>query len=107
MLHEYGLLNRTEGVSVEERDRAIAECASKRPRAGVPNLLIAGLWEDDSFYAKVIEDRQSTLSRDQVRRIRKLSALGWTEKEIAETVQARNVIQVRRVLAGRTYARML
>jgi hypothetical protein len=106
VLYKFGLLDRTDNVSIEERDRAAAEYVRKHPRAGTPNLLIAGLWEDDSYYSKVIEGRSNTLSRQQVQRIRELAALGWTEAKIAEDVKARNVAQVRGVLIGRTYSRM-
>ncbi len=105
-LHKFGLLDRVTNVSLEERERAVDEYAKRHPRAGVPNLLIAGLWEDDDFYSKVIEGRSNTLTRAQVQRIRELAALGWSVEHIAEDVNARNAEQVRRVLIGQTYSRM-
>jgi hypothetical protein len=106
LLHTLGHLNRTTQVTLEERERAIAEFAKRHPRSGVPNLLIAGLWEDDAYYAKVITGRSNALSLEQVRRIRMLGLQGATPEAIASEVGARSVEQVSRVLSGRTYGRL-
>lgn len=75
-------------------------------RAGIPNLLIAGLWEDDAFYERIMDAREDTLSKEQVRRIRYLASLGWNADKICAEIGARNIDQVRRVLANKTYTRM-
>jgi hypothetical protein len=106
LLHTLGHLNRTSQITLEERERAIAEFAKRHPRAKVPNLLIAGLWADDAYYAKVITGRSNTLSLEQVRRIRILKLQGATGEAIAANVGARSVEQVNRVLSGRTYRRL-
>ena len=108
-LHEHRLTDRVE-ITLEERDRAIAEFVRRGGdvggRAGVPNLLLAELWRDDDFYLKVLGGRSDVLSPSQVLTIRALSAKGRTAQQIFEVVGARNVEQVRRVLDGTTYRRV-
>ncbi|MGJ7542561.1 hypothetical protein [Variovorax sp. LT1R16] len=106
LLHEHRLTSQVE-VSLEERDRAIAEFARRvGVRAGVPNLFLAELWRDDDFYLKVLRGRSDVLSPGQVLAIRDLAAKGQTAQQISEVVGARNVEQVQRVLAGKTYSRI-
>lgn len=105
-LHEHRLTDQVQ-VSLEERDRAIAEYARRMGvRAGVPNLFLAELWRDDDFYLKVLGGRSDVLSPGQVLTIRDLAAKGLTPQQIFEVVGARNVEQVQRVLAGKTYTRI-
>jgi hypothetical protein len=108
-LHEHRLTDRVE-ITLEERDRAIAEFVRRGGdgggRAGVPNLLLAELWRDEDFYLKVLGGRSDVLSPAQVLTIRDLSAKGRTAQQIFEVVGARNVEQVRRVLDGKTYRRV-
>lgn len=73
--HKFGLLR--EGATLRERDEALLEYAPQHPRARTSNLLIAGLWEDDAYYERVIQGRSNTLTKDQVRRIRYLASLRW------------------------------
>lgn len=106
LLHKHRLTDRVE-VSLEERDRAIEEYARRvGVRAGVPNLFLAGLWRDDEFYLKVLAGRSDVLTPGQVLAIRDLAAKARTAQQIFETVGARNVEQVQRVLAGKTYTRI-
>jgi hypothetical protein len=105
-LHKLGYLNHDRGVSVMDRDKALFDYAKEHPRIGVPNLLIAGLWEDDEYYARVIQSRDNTLSKVQILQIRELYNQGFHAKEITEKVGARNIGQVRRVIAGKSYIRM-
>jgi hypothetical protein len=110
-LHEHHLTPRVD-ITLEERDAAIAAfeegeyARGKSIRAGVPNLLLSKLWLNDDFYLKVLAGRIDVLSPGQVVAIRKLAAEGKSEVQIAEIVEARNVDQVRRVLAGKTYKRI-
>ncbi len=110
-LHEHRLTSRVE-ITLEERDAAIAEYAKSKYRAsggrvaGVPNLLLSKLWLDDDFYLKVLAGRSDVLTPAQVVCIRQLAAEGKAVSQIASIVQARNVEQVKRVLAGKTYKRI-
>jgi hypothetical protein len=105
-LHEHRL---TTGIhiSLDEREEAIAAFARRNgPRVGVPNLLLAKLWQDDEFYLKVLAGRDSVLTPAQVMEIRRLAVEGKDEGSILEMVGARNVEQIRRVIAGKTYRRI-
>jgi hypothetical protein len=110
-LHEHRLTSRVD-ITLEEREAAITEYAKReyarqesgRPR--VPNLLLSKLWLDDDFYLKVLAGRSDVLNPSQVVAIRQLAANGNDESQIAVMVEARNVEQVRRVLAGKTYRRI-
>lgn len=105
-LHEHRLIDKLK-VSLEERDKAIAEYVRRvGVRAGVPNLFLAQLWRDDDFYMKVLAGRSDVLTPGQVLTIRGLAAQGRTAQQIFEVVGARNVKQVQRVLAGKTYTRI-
>lgn len=105
-LHEHRITDRVE-LGLDERDRAIAEYARRTGvRAGVPNLFLSELWRDDEFYLKVLAGRSDVLTPGQVLAIRDLAAKGRTAQQIFEAVGARNVDQVQRVLAGKTYTRV-
>jgi hypothetical protein len=104
-LYEYRITDRIE-ISLEERDRAIAEYIRRNPRKGIPNPFISELWRDDEFYLKVIEARLKTLSPEQVRTIRQLAAQGRSVAQIVEQVGALNETQVRNVIVGRYYKRI-
>ena len=104
-LHEHRL-TKSSVVSLKERDRAIQEHQKLHPRAGIPNLLISELWKDDAWAEKVICGLANRLSKDQIRGIRVLGEQGLSPEEIAKQVGARNVLQVKRVLSGETYARI-
>jgi hypothetical protein len=105
-LHEHRL-TASENISLEERERAVREYARRTSkRIGVPNLLLTELWQDDEFYLKVLAGRDDVLTPGQVVAIRQLAAEGKNEQQIFETIGARNVDQVKRVLAGKTYRRI-
>jgi len=104
-LHTHRIIHRMD-ISLEERDKAITEFVRRNPRKGIPNPFIAELWKDDAFYLKVIAARPKTLSPSQVRKIRELVGIGRTITEIVEQVGALNEMQVKNVIAGRTYRRI-
>ena len=103
-LHKLGIIGRT-NISLEERENAIALFVERYPRKGIPNPFISALWQDDDFYARIMEARAKTLSMDQVRRIRSLAATGINFKEITKQVRALNELQVKNVIIGKTYTR--
>jgi hypothetical protein len=106
LLHEHRLTT-SAVVSLEEREVAVAEYVRQsRQRPRVPNLVLSGLWRDDDFYLKVLAGRDDVLTPAQVLAIRKLATEGQSELVILEAVGARNLDQVRRVLAGKTYKRI-
>lgn len=105
-LHEHRVTRRAR-MSLDERDKAIEAYVRREGiRPSLPNPFLARLWEDDAFYLKVLAGRSDVLVPAQVLEIRRLSAGGTDEAAIAVAVGARNVEQVRRVLAGKTYRRV-
>lgn len=105
-LHEHRITSR-ERITLAERELAIAAYVrTHSPKVKVPNLLLSKLWENDEFYLKVLAGRSDVLVPAQVVRIRQLAAEGLDATSIVESVGARHVEQVRRVLAGKTYRRV-
>jgi hypothetical protein len=105
-LHQHRLIPSV-NVSLEQREKAILEYVRQEgTRVGVPNLLLAKLWRDDQFYLKVLAGRDDVLTPAQVVAIRQMAVEGKNEQMIFETVGARNIDQVKRVLAGKTYKRI-
>ena len=111
-LHEQRLTPRLD-ITLEERDAAIVAYAKAEygARGGidarVPNLLLSQLWQDDGFYLKVLAGRRDVLTPGQVVAIRQLATQGRTEAQIVDIVGARNTAQVKRVMAGSTYRRIV
>lgn len=105
LLHEHRITNNV-NICLEEREKAIGEYVRQHPRKGMPNPFMSELWEDDDFYLRVIEARDKTLSPGQVRRIRALAEMGWSVSQITKELDALNEMQVKNVLAGRTYRRI-
>jgi hypothetical protein len=104
-LHEHRITNLPR-VTIEERDDAVKRYQALNPRAGIPNLLISQLWNDPEYAENVICGGEGRLTADQVRRIRGLSDVGTPIERITELVNARNQLQVERVLKGVTYSRI-
>ena len=104
-LHKLGFLSK-ERPTLKERRTAIEAAARANPRKGVPNLLLAELWKDDGYAAKVICGADCRLSIDQVRTARDLNRMAMPVEKIAEKIGALNVPQVQRLLDGHTYSRI-
>ena len=104
-LHKLGIIARQD-ISLDERERAMAEYLRQNPRKGIPNPFMAELWKDDNHYLKVNEAIPGRLSAEQVRLIRRLAADGISVEEIITEVGALNETQVKSVIAGRTYQRV-
>lgn len=104
-LHKLGRLNK-ERPKLKERQAAIEAAERANPRRGVPNLLLAELWKDDSYAAKIICGGDARLSVDQVRTARDLNRMGMPAEKIVEKIGALNVAQVKRLLEGHTYSRI-
>lgn len=103
-LHELGIIGRKD-ISLEEREIAIAEYLRRNPKKGIPHPFMAERWKDDEHFRKVMEANPKTLSEHQVRMIRELDKEGHSVEEITETVDARNEMQVKNVISGRTFKR--
>ena len=104
-LHEHRLTN-TPKVSLKERDTAIIKYQAQNPRAGVPNLIISGLWNSEEYAQKVICGAEGRLSANQIRKIRELNESSIPIEKITVMVKAKDIHQVERVLSGKTYSRI-
>lgn len=104
-LHKHRIIDRLD-ISLEERERAIANYVRQNPRKGIPNPFMSQYWKNDDFYLRVIGARDKTLTPDQVRQIRALAEMGWSIPQITAEVKALNETQVRKVIAGITYGRI-
>ena len=104
-LHEHRLTDKPV-VSLKQRESAIKNYQALHPRVGVPNLIISELWKDDEYALKVICGSKGRLSPDQVRKIRELNELSIPIEKIVTMVDAKNILQVKRVLKGKTYSRI-
>ncbi|EER8886993.1 hypothetical protein F0C35_000099 [Escherichia coli] len=104
-LHKLRVLNK-DRPTLKELRSAIKAAKRATPRSGVPNLLISGLWKEDSYAAKIICGAEGRLSVEQVRKARELHQVGISVEEIAAKISALNVPQVRRLLDGKTYSRI-
>jgi hypothetical protein len=104
-LHKLRIISET-NISPEDRDAALERYMREHPRKGIPNPFITELWKDDEFYLKVLAGSAKKLSPEQVRKIRELGKSGIPAAEIVDEVDALNILQVKRVLAGSTYNRI-
>jgi hypothetical protein len=94
-------------LSEEDRDHAICRYLETHPRLGIPNPAIARCWDDPEYAKRIICGRDGRLSLEQLEEIRRLGAFGAEPARITELVGARNTPQVERVLAGKTYRRIV
>lgn len=79
---------------------------ANQSRRGIPNPMIEKLWRDDSYYAKVIGNRDSTFSRDDLRKIRKMAHEGHQLDSIGQHFGIVNLKRIKNILEGKTYRRM-
>lgn len=102
--YKYSGIN-TERMTIEERDRAIAEYFRQNPKKGIPNPFMKELWENDEHYEKVNEANPKRLSVKQRKEIRRLHADNVSITEIMKQVGALDERQVKDFLSGKTYKR--
>lgn len=94
-------------VETEGREMAFVEYRERHPQIGLQNPGVAMAWNDPAYAEAVICGRENRLSANQVREIRYLAATGQNLALIKAAVGVVDDGQVRRVLSGRTYSRIL
>jgi hypothetical protein len=104
-LRENGLLEKSVVPLPDERNRVVGEWLNVHPRKGLPAPWVAEKWRDNDWAVAQICDRDDRLSKEQVQAIRKLVNEHSVE-DISERIGARNIDQVKRVIEGKTYARI-
>jgi hypothetical protein len=90
---------------LEERDLAVEKYAFNHQPI-IPNSLISNLWKNPDYAERVICGWEGRLTVEQVREIRRLCRQGRTISEIVENINAKNELQVERVISGITYSRI-
>lgn len=104
-LRENGLINRSVVPQPDDRDRIVNGWLKDHPRKGLPAPWVAEKWRDNDWAVAQICGLDGRLSVEQVRAIRDLSK-EHSAKEIYTRIGAKNEVQVRRVLEGKTYSRV-
>ncbi len=93
--------------SAEDRDAAVEQMSRRESLEGRPNPLCAARWETDpNFAERVICGHSGRLTVEQVQLIRLGASFGKSPEALLTEASARNVRQVRNVLAGKTYGRI-
>lgn len=105
-LYRLGALSPQAVLNPDERPAVIENYLRDHPRKGVPNPLVSAMWKDEGYAASVICGHPDHLSVEQVQLIRQLHESGFSPSAIASLAHARNVQQVERVIAGKTYRRI-
>jgi hypothetical protein len=105
-MRENGLLGRGVVPMPDERDRLVADWILEHPRRGLPAPWVTEMWKDPDWAVAQICGRDGRLSIEQVRAIRALAEKHPAE-QIAERIGTSKVDQVRRVLDGKTYTRVV
>lgn len=104
-LRENGLLSKGVVPLQDDRNKILHRCLNDHPRLGLPGPWIAEKWKDNDWAIAQICGRDGRLSMVQVKAIREL-AKKHTPDEIYVRIGAKDVGQVKRVLDGKTYARI-
>ena len=104
-LRENGLLSKGVAPLPDERDKILHKWLNDQPRLGLPAPWVAEKWKDNDWAIAQICRRDGRLSPVQVKTIREL-AKNHTPEEIYVRIVAKDVGQVKRVLDGKTYARI-
>lgn len=105
-LRRIGAIGQTERISPDERHEIVDRFFDTTSRKGTPNPLAAANWMDPSYAEKVICAGPDRLKPQQIRDARYFASLGHEAEHIATRIEARNVAQVKRLLAGDTYSRI-
>ena len=105
-LHKLSLAKGAHPVETEQREAILDDYLRQHRQLGVPKPGVAEKWNDPAYAEAVICARENRLTADQVREIRYLAATGMHVDQIRQKVGAIDDSQVRRVLDGRTYARI-
>lgn len=105
-MRENGMLGEGVVPLPDDRDRLLGDWIREHPRKGLPAPWVSEKWEDPDWAIAQICGRENRLSVEQVRAIRELAKAHPVE-QIAERIGARNTDQVRRVIDGKTYTRVV
>ena len=106
VLHRYSHSAKGDLVDTDIRETNFDVLLRGSPQFSVPKPGVASAWNDPVYAEAVICGQHNRLSAEQVREIRFLAASGWDVGSILYKIETIDEGQIRRVLAGRTYARI-
>ncbi|MGR4872221.1 hypothetical protein ACIPRI_25505 [Variovorax sp. LARHSF232] len=106
-MRAHGMLSTGPLATPEGAEQMLRSWLRENPRKGLPAPWISELWKTDEYALSVICGPEGRLSVDQVRIIRELARRGDRFEAICAEVGALNVQQVRRVVQGLTYGRVV
>ena len=104
-LYKKGLLKKHK-ASLSQRQVALKKIQKEKSDSIIPNFIISDMWKDPIYAEKVICNAEGHLSSKQVRQIRELHARNYPIELIVNQVNAKNRLQVSRVIKGITYSRI-
>jgi hypothetical protein len=105
-LHKLGALAPRQAIDLERREEFVSRLIQTSQREGRPNPLLAALWCDDDYAARIICGPEGRLKPNQIETARLLASYGTPSAEIAERIGAKNPAQIDRLLKGATYTRI-
>lgn len=105
-LHRLSLARERQMIDTDEREAVLADYIRKNP-SHAPRPGMIARWNDPEYAEAVICGREYRLTAPQVREVRYRASSGAPAAEIARAVGAVSIEQIRRVIAGRTYARIM
>lgn len=106
-LRRIGALGKNERVNIDDRQKIVDRFFESASRKGIPNPLAAAHWLNPDYAEKVICAGEDRLKPQQIRDARFMASLGRDVESIATQIGARNSMQVRRLIAGETYSRIV
>lgn len=105
-LHRYNIIRKAKDQGPEDVEKTLEGWIRDNPRKGLPAPWVAESWTDPEYAARVICGPRGRFSVEQVMLIRRLGEEGLSADEIALRIEARDLEQIRRLLAGKTYSRV-
>ena len=106
VLHQYSRSANGNFVETDTRETKCDALLRGNRHLSVKKPGVARAWNDPVYAEAVICGQDNRLSAEQVREIRYLAAKGWDVGAILSKIKAIDEGQIRRVLDGRTYARI-
>jgi hypothetical protein len=106
-LRNLNVVGKRERIGVDDVDSIINRYCERASRKGEPNLKAALNWLTPGYAEKVICTSPDRLKPQQIRDARFFASLGRDADDIATRIGARNSDQIKRLVSGQTYSRIL
>ena len=106
VLHKMGAFDRIKAVDIDQREEQLIKMMQRGHREGKANPLLAVLWLDEDYAAKIICGPDGRLKPNRIFQARFMGMLGREALDIASAVGAKSEFQIQRLLRGKTYSRI-